>query len=248
MDDLTELLQRWPYEPGSINVRRITGADGRPLVQVRLDLGVLQMECDGRPDGAKPHGFDSLIAYQQDRLERFVRQNGSSLGFVLSSEECAALRAEAVQLHHRYAALFAIRDFQGVIRDTAWSLAILDCCRDSGESQHDRTVLEQFRPQVITMRTRAEAEQALADKRPKDAVPVLDRGLDALRRVYEEAGASDEFERANEVMLLRGMRDMLIPKLPSSQKAELMERLRAALDAENYELAAILRDELRMMP
>ena len=51
----------------------------------------------------------------------------------------------------------------------------------------------------------------------------------------------------NEVQLLRGMRDALIPKLPVSQRNELQERLRAALDSENYELAAILRDELRML-
>ena len=43
------------------------------------------------------------------------------------------------------------------------------------------------------------------------------------------------------------MREMLVPKLPSSQRVELEERLQAALDDENYELAAILRDELRMM-
>jgi protein-arginine kinase activator protein McsA len=43
------------------------------------------------------------------------------------------------------------------------------------------------------------------------------------------------------------MREALVPKLPASQRVELQQRLQAALDAENYELAAILRDELRMM-
>ena len=52
----------------------------------------------------------------------------------------------------------------------------------------------------------------------------------------------------NEVQLLRGMREMLVPKLPTSQRSELEERLRAAIRAENYELAAILRDELRQLP
>ena len=36
-------------------------------------------------------------------------------------------------------------------------------------------------------------------------------------------------------------------KLPASQKNELRERLRVAVEQENYELAAILRDELRML-
>lgn len=247
-DDLTELLRSWPYEPGTVNARRITGADGRPKIQVRVDLGILQIEIDGRPDGDRPHGFDTLLDYHQDRLKRHIEQNGSAAGFVLSGEACAALRAEAVQLYHRYVALFAVREFAGVIRDTERSLAIFDICQDFGETPRDQSVLEQFRPQVITMRTRGEAELALTEKRPKDALAALDHGLRHLQQVYEQAGQSEQFDQSNEVQLLRGMRDMLVPKLPSSQKAELLERLQAALDAENYELAAILRDELKMMP
>lgn len=47
--------------------------------------------------------------------------------------------------------------------------------------------------------------------------------------------------------MLRGMRDALVPKLPVSQLSELQGRLRKAIEQENYELAAILRDELRQM-
>ena len=43
------------------------------------------------------------------------------------------------------------------------------------------------------------------------------------------------------------MREVLVPKLPSSQRHELEQRLKATIEAENYELAAVLRDELRMM-
>ncbi len=43
------------------------------------------------------------------------------------------------------------------------------------------------------------------------------------------------------------MRDALVPKLPVSQKSELHERLARALEQENYELAAILRDEIRLL-
>jgi protein-arginine kinase activator protein McsA len=38
-----------------------------------------------------------------------------------------------------------------------------------------------------------------------------------------------------------------VPRLPTSQRAELEERLRRAVAAENFELAAILRDELRTL-
>jgi len=47
--------------------------------------------------------------------------------------------------------------------------------------------------------------------------------------------------------LLLGMKEALVPQLPPSERADLKERLLAAISAENYELAAILRDELRLL-
>lgn len=246
-DDLTNLLNSWPYEPGRINARTITGEDGREKLQMRVDLGVLQMEMQGRPDGSRPHGFESLLDYQRDRMERYIEQTGTPAGFVLSPQECSALREEAVHYYHRYVGLFAIRDFDGVIRDTSRNLEVIDLCRDFGATETDRTVLEQFRPQIIMMRGRSEAEAAVAANKPREALAALDRSLAELRSVFEDAGAEHAFDQANEVQLLRGMRDVLVPKLPSSQRAELQERLMAAIDAENYELAAILRDELRLL-
>ena len=72
----------------------------------------------------------------------------------------------------------------------------------------------------------------------------MDQGIEDIRRVFDDAGAPDEFESANETQLLRGMRAELMKKLPASQKSELKQRLQEALAVENYELAAILRDEL----
>src|SRR5262245_36126569 len=41
--DLTRFLNEWPFEPGKLNVRLVEAEDGEPRIQVRLDLGVLQM-------------------------------------------------------------------------------------------------------------------------------------------------------------------------------------------------------------
>lgn len=245
--DLTAMMKSWPYEPGRINVRRLIGEDGRAKVQVRIDLGVLQMEAEGRPDGQRPGGFESLLDRHADELERYIKENGSPQGFVLSGEECRALREEAVQYYHRYVAVFALGDYAAVVRDTARNLKVFDLCNQYAADEGDQQALEQFRAYVLTMQTRARAELALAAGLPKDALAALDHGLAELRAVFEDAGLGDAYEGANEVQLLRGMRDALVPKLPTSQRVELQERLRAALDAENYELAAILRDELRML-
>jgi hypothetical protein len=245
--DISTILNAWPPEPGRINARIITGDDGRQKLQIRVDLGLMQMETAGRPDGQRLHGFDTLLEYQRDRLHRYQQAGSPAEAFVLSADECRALREEAVQHYHRYVGLFALGEFAGVVRDTQHNLGILDLCRDYAMNDQDRSMLEQFRGQVITMRARSEAELSLKENQPKQALAALDRGLADLRGAFDDQGRLEEFDTANETQLLRGMRDALVPKLPTSQRVELQERLRAAIDAENYELAAILRDELRML-
>ncbi len=245
--DLTELLRSWPIEPGRINVRLITGKDGARKIQVRVELGILQMDLDGRPDGLVQGEHPTQLDLHRDRLEQYEQHAGLPVGFVLSVEQCRALRQEAVQFYHRYVALFAIGEFELVVRDTQHNLEILDLCRDYSAEPNDRILLEQFRPQIITMRARALAEQAIAAKQPRHALAALDQALDQLRDIFNEHGNADAYEKSNEAALLRGMRDALVPKLPASQRVELEERMQAAIDAENFELAAILRDELRMM-
>jgi hypothetical protein len=247
LDDIGSILDRWPATPGRINARIIAGSDSRPKLQIRVELGLLQLEIEGRPDGQRPHEFSTLLEYQRDRLTRYREAGGAPEAFVLSPDECRALREEAVQHYHRYVGLFALGEYPGVVRDAEHNLGILDLCRDYAQQDQDRMMLEQFRGQLIMMRSRSEAELALRAGQPKQALAALDRGLADLRHAYDDAGRPDDFEQANETELLRGMRDALVPKLPTSQRVELQERLRAAIDAENYELAAILRDELRLL-
>src|SRR5205823_11032847 len=75
--DLNTILKGWSHESGSIKVRKIAGLDGREKLQLRVDLGVLQMEVAGRPDGRRPHGCESLLEYHQKRAAR-IQQKGES--------------------------------------------------------------------------------------------------------------------------------------------------------------------------
>jgi hypothetical protein len=120
-------------------------------------------------------------------------------------------------------------------------------CQKHGQTEEDRAILEQFRPYITMMRSRALASQALKDNEPKAAIHALDEGLEALRMYFSEVGKPQAFEQSTEVEMLKGMRDALIPKLPVSQKSELKQRLAKAIEQENYELAAILRDELKQI-
>lgn len=245
--DLTSILKDWPYEAGQITVRVIEGDDGEPKIQVRLDLGLLQMEVAGRPDGQRPYGFESLLEYYETGLDDFLAESPEGESFQLSADDCRLLREESVQYYHRYISLLVLGDSDGVVRDTSRNLRVLDLCRQYAEREEDQHVLEQFRSYITMMRTRALASQMVASNEPKAALLVIDEGVEEIRRLHEEAGMGEEWEESTEIQMLRGMRDELVMKLPASQKTELRRRLQEALEQENYELAAILRDELRMM-
>jgi hypothetical protein len=96
-------------------------------------------------------------------------------------------------------------------------------------------------------RTRAAAAVSSRQGRSRDAVGAVDVGLKLLHVQATRLGIDDQFETLADVRALRTLRDALQPQLPPAQRAELEQRLLAAVRAENYELAAILRDELRRM-
>ncbi len=241
--DLSPILQEWPYEPGQINVRLIRGEDGETRIQMRLDLGILQMEVSGRPDGQRPQGYESLLEFYEAAIEEHLPADDAD-AYALSPEDCRLIREEAVQYYHRYIAMLILGEYDAVVRDTSRNLRVLDLCRDYAEAEDDQMILEQFRPYLLMMRARAVASQAVSDEEPKAALFAIDHGIESIRKAFDEAGSPDEFEAANETQLLRGMRAELMKKLPASQKSELKQRLQEALAVENYELAAILRDEL----
>ncbi len=245
--DLSDLLRDWPHEPGQINVRLIRAADGEEKIQMRVDLGILQMEVTGRPDGLRPNGFDSLLEYYEAQLDEHVSATGEPEGFSLGHDDSRALREEAALYYHRYVSMLVLGEFQGVVRDTQRNLRAIDFIRDFAEHDEDRELLDQFRPYVTMMRARAIASQAVADSEANAALLALDEGITGVRAIFEEWGRAGDADDSHEIQLLHGMRDELVKKLPSSPKAELRERLQRAIETENYELAAILRDELKLL-
>ncbi len=75
--DISALLEQWDYQPGQVVVRKFRGKDGLEKIQLRVDLGLLQMNAKGRPDGKRPYGRESLLEYYQEQLEKFRREHAS---------------------------------------------------------------------------------------------------------------------------------------------------------------------------
>ncbi len=228
-DDLDDLLRSMPFERGRPLSRLATARDGRAVLLVRIELGVLQMEIEGRPDGL-PSVLTRVVSVE-----------------TLAADDAlaAAVRLELVQHQQRAIALAAAALPARALADWERVVAGADLLVRAGGSQAEWAAGVGF--SALVARTRLVAAVAISEGRPRDAATAISDGLVALRERAALAGLGDSFEDLGDVAALRAWRASLVPSLPPAQRAELEGRLRAAIAAENYELAAILRDELRLL-
>jgi hypothetical protein len=243
--DITGIIKDWPYDPGQISARRIMGDDGREKIQLRLDMGVLQMETDGHPAGERPHGCESNLDYYQNLRDQFFRESGSDEEFSLDEQACELLRSESAMYYHRYLAEFILEDYEGVIRDTMRNLRAMDFCSAYAADESDRLVMEQHRPYVIMMRARAKGLLALRDNRPKTALTAVKKGIAEIRRFYHRFEEAEDLFDGGEISVLRALAREISHKLPIDPVARLRRQLARAVKEERYEEAADLRDRLR---
>src|SRR5690242_7526113 len=120
--DMDEAIQGWPYEPepGAVIAREVQARDGRTVLQIRIERGVLQLEVNGRPDGARPHGFATSLGYLRCRAAGRGQANGDvgrSATWRMSQEHCTEADREFVQLYHRRVAWLALMRYDRALRD-----------------------------------------------------------------------------------------------------------------------------------
>ena len=243
--DIGPILEQWRHKTGEVTVRRITGGDGRAKIQMRLDLGLLQMETDGRPDGRRPYGCESLLAYHQGRLSRYKHANGVEVGFELSAKQSKALREEAVMYYYRYLSFFILGQYGEVVRDTNRNLEAFDLCQKFSSRKADRLALEQYRPYVVMMNTRARVQLAVDDEKLAEALEICRGGIRRIREFFKRMAKADLAEHCSELAILQSVQEDLRKKLPSDPVEALHTDLTEALEREHYEKAAELRDKLR---
>lgn len=227
-------------------MRRFTGKDGVEKIQLRVDLGLLQMNAQDRPDGKRPLGHPSLFDHYQARLQKYRTEHDSEgRGFVLRAEDCSRLQLEALQYHHRYICLLQLEDHAGVIRDTERNLAVFDFVQKFGESEELTWSMLQFKPQLLMVHTRAKASELLRAKDFPAAIEQIETGIARIQAFYREHSRGDLLEQSGELTYLRNWLNEISNQRPLSKREELEKALSEAVNNEDYEKAARMRDALR---
>ena len=234
--DIDFVLGQWPFKPGVIAARLIRGADGRELIQMRIEMGLLQMETTGRPDGEHPGGVDTCL----DWLRELARAQGES--FAMTEEHCMEIDREFVQFYHRRICSLALRQFARAIADAEYTLALMDFIAAHSPNPQWTLLHEQYRPFVLFHRVQATALLALEEHGPEAAIETINSGFSEMREVFAKFGAEEQFEQDELVGQLTAMKESLRQEYRVGKT--LAEQLSDAVAAEEYERAARLRDEI----
>lgn len=243
--DISSILTGWSYDGGAISARWIKGENGHPLVQLRVDLGLLQMEIKGRPDGGRPRDFASMLDYYLDLEEK---QEALGMALILSEDDCSGLQQEALQYYYRYLAFYALNYLDGVIEDTQHNLDIIELVSTYLEDDDLAWQFIQFFPYVKMMNARARGEILLKQEEYDLALAMVEEALEAIVSFQLEYGDEEDTEEDSyEVEELKELRMRIRNKRPKSREESLNEELNRAIRGENYERAAELRDALNAL-
>lgn len=238
--DIDYILANWPYKPGVAQARMIQTRDGRQVIQLRIDLGVLQLETVGRPDGARPHGHATHMDYLQEQA-RLARKAGQT--FVLTEEQCQDADREFLQYYHRRMCWLALRQYAKAMRDADHTLSFMDFIKRHAPSEDYLNAHEQYRGFVLFQRTQAAAALEVENQAPEQAIREIHAGLERIREFYASYDREEEMEDDGMVRHLRHIESTL--RQQHQIGATLEEQLQEAIANEDYERAARLRDELK---
>ena len=241
--DITDILKDWEFDSDN-QIRIIQAEDGRQVLQVRQPMGIEQYELDGRPDGKKPFGRESVLDELEARRETWRGAHGGEDGFALSKEDFSALQGEGVLYYFRYLVLFQIGDFARTARDTEHNLKLFALVERFIDRDDDRKEILQYKPYVVRMNAIARAMISLHKEMKGAAEDILTNAISAIEDMRDIDTPAFQFERVRSLNYLKATLKQIHEKKESPANPLKVE-LERAVDEEDYEKAARLRDRIR---
>jgi hypothetical protein len=241
--DISGLLSDWPYDPDQ-TIRIVTAGGGRSVLQVRLPLGIEQYEIEGRPDGMKPYGLESFLDEIERRLEEHIREEKTDKTFAISHDDFLLLQGEGVLYYYRYLLLFQINDFERVARDTGHNLRICSLVEKYVASEEDRMALLQFKPYIIRMNSVSRSMLLFQRNEKKRARAIIQEAVEYIKELPEIESPAFQFEKVRSINYLKSALKQIDDQNDNSAE-DIKRELEFAIQEENYERAAELRDRLK---
>ena len=245
MEDIGPLLKHWPYSQDN-SIRKIIDQDGTEKIQVRVDQGafqgILQMELDGRPDGRKRHRNVFVLDYFQNKRDRYIEENGKDEGFELTQAHCRELFDESRQIYERYVFLLQIQDYDRVIRDTEHNMDLFRFVNRYAKTEEDRLNLEKWWPYVLRIHAIARVMITTENKDFESGIAIIRDVLEKIEHLKKVDAEEFHLEKERSIKALGELLEELEQKRPLNETEQLKKELLSAIENEDFERAAELRD------
>jgi hypothetical protein len=241
--DITDLLKQWDYDPdNTIRIQKLR--DGREVLQLRQPFGIEQYELVGRPDGKRPFNKGSILEEFLDRIERYKKAHSTDEGFKLKHEDFVLLQSEGMLYYSRYLILFQIEDYERTARDTTHNLLICDLVDKYLDNEEDKKEILQFMPYIVRINAIAKAKIQENKKLKNAARQILKSAIELIHNIPQIDTPTFQIEKKRSIETLKTK----LTEISSDQSISPLEKLQTDLDKaveeENYEKAAKLRDTI----
>jgi hypothetical protein len=248
--DLKILFDEWSHDADdeTRNVRCIRGQDGKLKIQVRARCGIFQWEYDGRPDGAHPHGYPSLLDLYRDRINQLLAR-GDDDSLHLEKAQVEEIAEELMDYYQRRVLFFRLGEYERAHSDSLHNLELMDIIRNHVDDPDLIIQHEKWRPFVLMDRTRADALLSCQRGSHAESIRKADAGIQEIAEFFRRHGRADLIELSQEIAALKELKHQLreLHDIPLNRD-EILEALREeqakAIAEEDYERAARLRDEI----
>ena len=244
--DIDGALKGWEHRANVLQARVVAARDGRDILQMRLDLGILQMELADRPDGSRPNGFATYHDFLKSKAKAAQL---AGRAFTINDDQAQEADREFMQYYQRRICWLALGEYGRAVTDADHTLAFMDFVRDHSPSDSYTQAHEQYRGFVLFHRAQAEAAALAQEEDPEGAVNALRRGAERIRAFLRTQEATDdedgeETDDGNPMLQQLAVLETEIRER-HGVKETLEEQLAQAVAQEDYERAAKLRDTIR---
>ncbi len=147
--------------------------------------------------------------------------------------------------YFRYVRLFQLRDWARTIRDTSRNLKVFDLVHGYAMREEDQQFLEKWRPYILRIHASASALAELDKQNFDKALRLLEEGLQKMEDLDDMDDETFKFERDRSLTALRELSDQISKARPLTRLERLEKQLHKAVDRQEFERAAELRDQIR---
>jgi hypothetical protein len=141
--------------------------------------------------------------------------------------------------------LFQLKDWERTVRDTARNLRAFDFLHRYARREEDQQFLEKWRPYILRVNGSAVVMQAMEKGAYDEALRLAREAIQKIESLEELEDDTFKFERERSVMALRELESQIQKNRPLSELEQLEHQLRRAIDKQDFERAARLRDRIR---